>query len=336
MTRRTRNASLAETNPFIASDPAALCRPTVSKLSFTIIGTQWSGPTGPDAAHATIEIVCLLKRVGIDLDQRVERRSLLVVRIDSAQVLVYQRMARQALRRQFRLDAGDGCFLHFKRGRGLARSRNEGQRYRDGEDESWDGHRGNGTPGARPVVHSPHHGGCECTEHRIWQTVFARFAGTRFKSRRIFPLIKYGFQAAPDVKSVGSLLAHVALSPGWQIEVHRQRISAIDFAFFAGRAPQIAADERALETKDQILEALKRGGEEFASMVERMTPELLAETVSFAPPLQPPQKTRFEMLLGVKEHEMHHRGQLMLIERILGIVPHLTRRRQAFAAGTRS
>jgi uncharacterized damage-inducible protein DinB len=34
------------------------------------------------------------------------------------------------------------------------------------------------------------------------------------------------------------------------------------------------------------------------------------------------------MLLSVKEHEMHHRGQLMLIERILGIVPHLTRRMQ--------
>ena len=30
-------------------------------------------------------------------------------------------------------------------------------------------------------------------------------------------------------------------------------------------------------------------------------------------------------VLGAKEHEMHHRGQLMLIERQLGIVPHLTR-----------
>lgn len=29
---------------------------------------------------------------------------------------------------------------------------------------------------------------------------------------------------------------------------------------------------------------------------------------------------------GGKEHEMHHRGQLMLVERMLGIVPHLTRR----------
>lgn len=44
------------------------------------------------------------------------------------------------------------------------------------------------------------------------------------------------------------------------------------------------------------------------------------------------EKTRFEMLLGVKEHEMHHRAQLFLIERLLGIVPHLTRARQAAQA----
>jgi uncharacterized damage-inducible protein DinB len=40
-------------------------------------------------------------------------------------------------------------------------------------------------------------------------------------------------------------------------------------------------------------------------------------------------KSRFEMLLGTKEHEMHHRAQLTVIERLLGIVPHLTRNRQA-------
>jgi uncharacterized damage-inducible protein DinB len=37
--------------------------------------------------------------------------------------------------------------------------------------------------------------------------------------------------------------------------------------------------------------------------------------------------------MSVKEHEMHHRGQLMLMERIIGITPHLTREMQArFAA----
>jgi hypothetical protein len=35
-------------------------------------------------------------------------------------------------------------------------------------------------------------------------------------------------------------------------------------------------------------------------------------------------KSRFEMLIAPKEDEMHDRGQLMMIERMLGITPHLT------------
>jgi uncharacterized damage-inducible protein DinB len=53
------------------------------------------------------------------------------------------------------------------------------------------------------------------------------------------------------------------------------------------------------------------------------------------PGSNPAVKNRFEMLLGTKEHEMHHRAQLMVIERLLGIVPHLTRNRQPVAAGAR-
>ena len=39
-------------------------------------------------------------------------------------------------------------------------------------------------------------------------------------------------------------------------------------------------------------------------------------------------RSRFEHLLSAKEHEMHHRGQLMLIQRMLGVTPHLTRQMQ--------
>jgi uncharacterized damage-inducible protein DinB len=41
------------------------------------------------------------------------------------------------------------------------------------------------------------------------------------------------------------------------------------------------------------------------------------------------------MIMSVKEHEMHHRGQVMLIQRMLGIVPHLTREREARTAQAR-
>jgi uncharacterized damage-inducible protein DinB len=50
----------------------------------------------------------------------------------------------------------------------------------------------------------------------------------------------------------------------------------------------------------------------------------------------PPSKSRFEMLLGPKEHEMHHRGQLMLVQRMLGKVPHLTRQMQERVAAMKA
>ena len=143
------------------------------------------------------------------------------------------------------------------------------------------------------------------------------------------PAEKYDFKAAPDVKSVGEMLAHLAVSPRWQLAVHGDRVSSIDFAFFGTRLAQSAAEEKVLQTKEQIIAALEQGGDQFEAFLSGLTPDVLAEHVTLPAAVQPSRKTRFEMLLGVKEHEMHHRGQLMLIERILGIVPHLTRQREA-------
>jgi uncharacterized damage-inducible protein DinB len=76
-------------------------------------------------------------------------------------------------------------------------------------------------------------------------------------------------------------------------------------------------------TKAEILDLLQSEGETFAGWLDTLTPEFLAEMITVAD--NTGTKSRFEQLLGAKEHEMHHRGQLMLIERQLGIVPHLTR-----------
>jgi uncharacterized damage-inducible protein DinB len=146
------------------------------------------------------------------------------------------------------------------------------------------------------------------------------------------PEDKYGFKATPQVMSVGELLAHLAVSPGWQIEVHGKKLEHLEFAMFVDRMQRAAAAEKALRTKAEIVAALRTGGEQFASFVDSLDEGTLTSTVSFPPPVQPATKTRFEMLLGVKEHEMHHRGQLMLVQRLLGQVPHLTRARQAMAA----
>ncbi len=142
------------------------------------------------------------------------------------------------------------------------------------------------------------------------------------------PEDKYSFRAAPGVMSVGEMLAHLAISPMWQIDVHGNKIAHIDFSMFQAGMQKAAAEEQALRTKADIIRALKDNGERFASFLEGVDEATLSSTVTFPPTLQPPAKSRFEMLLGPKEHEMHHRGQLMLIQRMIGQVPHLTRARQ--------
>jgi uncharacterized damage-inducible protein DinB len=153
------------------------------------------------------------------------------------------------------------------------------------------------------------------------------------------PEDKYGFKAVPEVMSVAEMLAHVAVTPMWQIDLHNKRIDRIEFEMFAARRDETKAAEAALRTKADIIRALEENGEKFARFVEGLDQATLESTVTFPAPVSSTPKTRFEMLLGVKEHEMHHRGQLMLVQRLLGQVPHLTRSRQqiqAQAAAARS
>jgi uncharacterized damage-inducible protein DinB len=92
---------------------------------------------------------------------------------------------------------------------------------------------------------------------------------------------------------------------------------------------QALAKEKQPRSKAATIDMLRADGERFAKWLDSLTEEIFSERVAFPAGMTPPNKTRFEMLLGVKEHEMHHRGQLMLIERMLGVVPHLTREMQA-------
>ncbi|HET9704386.1 MAG TPA: DinB family protein [Vicinamibacterales bacterium] len=139
------------------------------------------------------------------------------------------------------------------------------------------------------------------------------------------PEEQYGFRAAPDTMSVGEMLAHLAASPHWAIqclfEEQKATVSMEDFGRWMG---EIGGQQKALTTKAAIIEALNANGEAFARRLESATDADLGTPV-VAPNAT---KSRFEMLLGVKEHEMHHRAQLFLIERMIGIVPHLTRARQ--------
>jgi uncharacterized damage-inducible protein DinB len=139
------------------------------------------------------------------------------------------------------------------------------------------------------------------------------------------PENKYDFRPAPDTRSVGETLAHLAVSTGFQFRVHSNKITDMQTLNFQELFQAFTAAETKPRTKAEIVAFLKEEGEKFAAFLEGLPEPFLAEPVSMRPGVQPPAKSRFEMLLGAKEHEMHHRGQLMTLQRMIGQVPHLTR-----------
>lgn len=147
----------------------------------------------------------------------------------------------------------------------------------------------------------------------------------------------YGFSPAPETRTVARTLAHIGLAPRLSQQIHgverRTTLEGFDFPAFFQR---ILAEEQTPRNKAQIVAFLREDGDRFANWLDGLSNEFLAERVAMPPGASPASKTRFEMILGVKEHEMHHRGQLMLIERMLGIVPHLTREMQARMAAAQA
>ncbi len=146
------------------------------------------------------------------------------------------------------------------------------------------------------------------------------------------PADKLDFLPAKDVRTIGQLLSHIAFGDEFSYAVHkpgRFTLSEINFPEFMGRLSVLEAEPR-----DKVaLEALlTERGAAFADWLETLSDEFLSEPVAMPPGQTPAAKTRFELLMGVKEHEMHHRGQLMLLLRLLGQVPPLTRHRQEMAA----
>jgi uncharacterized damage-inducible protein DinB len=145
------------------------------------------------------------------------------------------------------------------------------------------------------------------------------------------PENKYDFTAAPDTRSIGRTFVHIALSSGFQHHIQSNKIGDLKLVNFTELMQKSGAEEAKPRDKAQIIALLKTDGETFASFLESLSESFLAEEVMMMPGSEPAKKSRFEMLLSPKEHEMHHRAQLMTFERMIGVVPHLTRARMAQA-----
>jgi uncharacterized damage-inducible protein DinB len=151
------------------------------------------------------------------------------------------------------------------------------------------------------------------------------------------PEEKYGFRPAEGCRTVAETLVHIAVMTRAPEQIHgvERRRSLVGFDFF-GLRDKLQAEVKAQRTKSEILELLRTEGEKYTKVLEGASETFLGEQVEYPEPMEPRVKSRFEMLIVPKEHEMHHRGQLMVIERMLGITPHLTRQMEERLAAMQS
>jgi uncharacterized damage-inducible protein DinB len=136
------------------------------------------------------------------------------------------------------------------------------------------------------------------------------------------PQAQYGFRATPSTRSIAETLVHIAWL--WNSdhliheELHLDSVEAFDFPALLERS---AEEEKRPRAKDEILDLLRTEGDRSVAWLEGLSDDFVREQVRLP---GGGSVSRFEMLLGTKEHELQHRAQLTVLERMIGVVPRFT------------
>jgi uncharacterized damage-inducible protein DinB len=136
------------------------------------------------------------------------------------------------------------------------------------------------------------------------------------------PESQYDYRPTPVSRSIAETLVHIAwLASADRIlheEEHLETLEGFDFPALLRKSE---AEEKRPRSKAEIVELLGTGGERQARWLEELPEAFLAERVQLP---GGGSVSRFEMLLATKEHELQHRAQLTVIDRLIGVVPRFT------------
>jgi uncharacterized damage-inducible protein DinB len=136
------------------------------------------------------------------------------------------------------------------------------------------------------------------------------------------PESQYGFRATPAGRSVAKTLVHIAwLATSDRILHEEECLVAVEGFDFPALLRKSEVEEKRPRSKADILELLRTEGERQARWLEQLPETFLAERVKLP---GGGSVSRFEMLLATKEHELQHRAQLTVIDRMIGVVPRFT------------
>jgi uncharacterized damage-inducible protein DinB len=137
-----------------------------------------------------------------------------------------------------------------------------------------------------------------------------------------FPEAKFGFRAMPSTRSVAETLVHIAWL--WTADhlMHDElRLDSLEGFDFPALLAKSAQDEKQPRSKAEIIDLLRTQGDRCVRWVEALPAAMLAERVQLP---GGGSVSRFEMLVGTKEHELQHRAQLTVLARLVGIAPRFT------------
>jgi uncharacterized damage-inducible protein DinB len=136
------------------------------------------------------------------------------------------------------------------------------------------------------------------------------------------PESQYGFRAIPVTRSIAETLVHIAWLGRSDRVIHEElRLDSLENFDFPALLEQSTDEEKCPRSKDEILDLLRGEGDRSVAWLEGLSDDFLRERVGLP---GGGSVSRFEMLLGTKEHELQHRAQLTVLERMIGVVPRFT------------
>ena len=143
----------------------------------------------------------------------------------------------------------------------------------------------------------------------------------------LIPTDQFGFQPAPDTRSVRQLLQHLVESQKFLVGEACRPDTNLMRGSFADNIKSYAPGVRDVQDKDALLDLMRTSMDEAAEKLRHSADELKNAMKRF----DGKEMNKLAFMSFAIAHEMYHRGQLTVYERLLNIEPALTTRfRKAF------
>ena len=133
---------------------------------------------------------------------------------------------------------------------------------------------------------------------------------------------QYPYRATPGTRSIAETLVHIAWLWKSDRAIHEEsRITTVEGYDFVALMSTSTVEEKRRWTKAEIIQHLAAEGERHAAWLESRPDGYMAERVQLGDGAS---ISRFEWFLATKEHELQHRAQLTVLQRLIGIAPRFT------------